>query len=242
MICKYFFLLENYILKKSNHVITISEQFKKILVKDKINAKKISVINNWAPNKIKSIKTIKLKKKLIKIMYTGTLAFKHDPDFIFEIIKRFSDIAEFDFFCSGTGADILRLKQKQNKLKNLNLFPLISDKNYSKVLSTADFCLATLDVKTKNEFAVPSKVYSYIAALKPIIFIGPKNNSQFKIINKYNLGLAIKSKNIKLIKKIFIKFYKKKQNLIKINNNLKKYKKTNFEIKKISKKFTHILK
>ena len=97
-------------------------------------------------------------------------------------------------------------------------------------------------MKTKNEFAVPSKVYSYIAALKPIIFIGPKNNSQFKIINKYNLGLAIKSKNIKLIKKIFIKFYKKKQNLIKINNNLKKYKKKNFDIKKISKKFTHILK
>ena len=86
------------------------------------------------------------------------------------------------------------------------LRPLVSIKLYPKVLASADFFLGTINSYSK-EFAIPSKIYSYIAAKRPIIFISSAQNTQAKLIKRYGLGITISiNYRINDISKIIKKF------------------------------------
>ena len=249
LILNFFKIIEKNILKNSDFIIVNSKSFKDSLKRHNILNKNISIIENWPPKVINSKipkindwskKFIKNKNKK-KIFYTGTLALKHNPKLIYELAKKSEKDFDFYIFSSGTGFEDLKTLQKKNNLKNLILRPLVPMKLYPKVLASADFFLGTINSYSR-EFAIPSKIYSYIAAKRPIIFISSAQNTQAKLIKRYGLGITI-SINYKIndISKIIKKFSTNASLHKKTLINQIKYEKQNFRIDRIAKKFSKII-
>ena len=244
----FFKIIEKNILRNSDFIIVNSKSFKNTLRKYNILNKNISIIENWPPKIINSKipKMNNWSKKLIKnnkkkIFYTGTLALKHNPKLIYDLAKKSTKDFDFYIFSSGTGFENLKILQKKNYLNNLILKPLVPIKLYSKVLASADFFLGTIN-NYSREFAIPSKIYSYIAAKRPIIFISSTQNSQAKLIRKYELGISISiNNNINNICKIIKNFSTNTSHHKKILINQIKYEKQNFRIDLIAKKFSKII-
>lgn len=248
IILNFFKIIEKNILRNSDYIIVNSKSFKDTLKKYNIFNKNISIIENWPP-KIISSKIPKINnwsKKLTKnnkkkIFYTGTLALKHNPKLIYELAKKSEKDFDFYIFSSGTGFEDLKTLQKKNNLNNLKLKPLVSIKKYPKVLASADFFLGTINSYSR-EFAIPSKIYSYIAAKRPIIFISSAQNTQAKLIKRYGLGITISiNYRINDISKIIKKFSTNTSLHKKTLINQIKYEKQNFRIDRIAKKFRKII-
>jgi len=228
----------------SSKIITISNKFNKQLKEWGVNNKKISFIANWGNvsqikfNKKKNFKLTNhiFNKNKFRVIYTGTLAKKHNPNLLISLAESNSNI-EFVIFGVGTGFDYIK---SLNKIpKNLLLFKLQPFQKLNNILNTADLFIATLN-KDANEFSVPSKILNYLCAGRPIILNAPRENLASKIIIQNNCGAIFKDKDIKKITNYINYLKKNKKTYRKISLNCRNFAIKNFDIKKISSKFDKI--
>ena len=231
--------------KLSNGLIIISQDFKKILLEWNIKTKKIFFIPNWGnlkKIKIKKLnlvflKKLKLKKKF-RVVYTGTLGLKHNPNLIINMAQKNSDI-EFLISAAGSGYDDLK---KINHLpKNIKLLSLQPFNVFNKVLNCADVFLAMLNKEASN-FSVPSKILNYLCAGKPIILSAPKENLACKTILKAKAGKVFAPNNLKELNSFLTNLKNNKKLKLQMGKNSRKYAEKNFDIKKITNKFKKIFK
>lgn len=233
-------------LNKSDKIIIISKAFLKIINKWKIDSKKVLFIPNWGnltsinkkKNEFQNFKTIYgIDNKKFTLVYTGTLALKHNPNLILDIAKKCKDIQIIIF---GFGVGFENLKNYENLYENLKLFPLQPFNKFIEILGSADAFLAILNEEA-GEFSVPSKILNYLCAAKPIILSAPKNNLAAEIINISKSGKVFDKNENKDIPE-FINQLKNDLNLRqKLSINGRSYAEKNFNIEKISKQFEDII-
>ncbi|MAR65387.1 MAG: hypothetical protein CMB83_05650 [Flammeovirgaceae bacterium] len=232
--------------KLSNHIIVITDDFKKKLNDFKISKNKISIIPNWGDlnnifPKAKNYEFLKnsgLKKSDFIILYTGTLAEKHNPDLLKEIAKKNQNVK---VVVSGVGSGHDKLKNDIQLPKNMKLLPLQPYNKFNNILNSADILLATLEYDA-GEFSVPSKILNYLSAGKPIMLCAPKTNLASKYISESGSGSVFgknEERNIHLfIQNIFLN----KKLREKMSNNGRNYAEKKFSINEISLRFEKIIK
>ena len=237
-----FKLLEKKQLKKANRIIIISNNFIKKLKDWNISLDKIDYIPNWGnlesinysmSKNINFLKENNLDTKKFYILYSGTLAMKHNPELIIQIAKENKDIG---IIVIGVGSGFENLKNKQHLPNNIYLFPIQPFDKIDEILNSADICLGILN-DDASSFSVPSKILNYLCAGKPIILSAPKDNLASKIITDSNSGKVFDTNNIQEINS-YINYLKNNPEISqKIPINSRKYAVDNFNIEKISKKF-----
>ncbi|HVW99839.1 MAG TPA: glycosyltransferase, partial [Candidatus Babeliaceae bacterium] len=143
--------IERKLLKQSDHIITISDDFDDILLSWGISGEKISVIHNWGP--IDEIillpksnnwsRRLGLGSKFV-ILYSGTLGLKHNPMLIAEAAKKIvkDERILFLVISEGIGAEILQRQIHDMRLTNLMVLPYQDYKDLSMVLGSADILLS----------------------------------------------------------------------------------------------------
>ncbi len=242
-----FEFLEKKQLKETDKIIIISQDFKDTLIKWKIDENKIFFIPNWGNlrninfyenKKLNFLEENNLETDKFYILYTGTLAMKHDPDLIVEIAKKMMHIK---FLIIGFGSGYDNLKKRDNLPKNINLFPIQPFEKIDNILSSADLCLSILN-KEASTFSVPSKILNYLCAGKTILLCAPKNNLASKIIENSRSGKIFEPNNINNMIKFIQEIYEDKNLKKKYSINARKYAEKNFDIKNISQKFEKIFK
>jgi colanic acid biosynthesis glycosyl transferase WcaI len=232
--------------KIADHLIIISDNFLNQLNKWKINNNKISIIQNWGNldqikfNKDKDFTFLKennLDVNKFYILYTGTLALKHNPYLILEIANCNPNI---EIVVVGIGSGYQKLKINKNLPKNIKLLPLQSFDKMNNVLNSADIFLAMLN-SDAGDYSVPSKILNYLCAGKPIVFSGPKNNLAAKIIESAGAGSVFDPDNFHDLNKYINKLEKDNETRDLLSKNARNYAEKNFEIKYINKKFEKII-
>ncbi len=149
-------------------------------------------------NIISSIETTKFgkieKDDRFKIVYTGNLGIAQDSDFIIDFIKKNRSSDKLSFIIAGHGNKMNELKHLADDLNfdNLYLFDFLHDDEYEKLLLLADLFLLSLKQELSG-LASPSKLYSYLAAGKPIIAIVDKNSRFAEFILNENIGVVCDS-------------------------------------------------
>jgi len=240
-----FYFLEKKQLNKSNQIIIISKEFEKYLIKWKINKKKIHYIPNWGNisqinnESVKDKKyasKIKINSKIFTIIYTGTLALKHDQNLLIELSLANPN---YQFIIFGVGKGFENLKKKENLPENLKLLGIQKFIYMNSVLSIADIFIATLS-SDAGKFSVPSKILNYLCAGKPIIFCASKNNQTSKILKKFNCGKVFEDGNIGKISNFINEIKKNKKLRKQIGLNCRIYAEREFNLNKISNKFNKI--
>lgn len=201
LIGSYFNRLEQRLWRESEHIVAITDDFLPYLSRAGVTADRMTAIENWAPldelplyDKVNdwSLHHGLADKKCF--LYSGTLGLKHNPSFLVELAKTFSDQSDVRVvvISEGQGADFLEESKRTFGLDNLLILDFQPFHVMPKVLATGDVLVALLEADA-GAFAVPSKVLTYLCAKRALLLAVPSNNLVARIVQDNEAGLASSS-------------------------------------------------
>ncbi|MHA1830111.1 MAG: glycosyltransferase [Candidatus Helarchaeota archaeon] len=251
----YYFIakhLERKILNETDLIFIASEKYIDILNNIKINSSKIFFIPfGYDDSAFRNISPIQFKR--FTILHAGTLYPGNyvNPIHFFQAIKLLLDERKdlsdkFQIIFCGKYPKYVEKLVKEMNLNNVQLLGFISKKSTIELMISSDLNLVLLYPKKETEIIIPSKIYEYMRAKKPILGLVPINGICAKLITQNKVGVVIDPKKIKEIKDFLIKkinyFIKSKKLVEYPDNEIKKYERLNltkrilYLIKKIEQK------
>jgi glycosyltransferase involved in cell wall biosynthesis len=190
--------MERDLLRESDAVLAVSEDYIPFLTNWDIPGAIITVQENWAPleevppqPKSNSWSRSHDLDRVPVLLYSGTLGRKHDPSLLVALADGLPD-ARVVVVSEGTGTE--RLRGPTRSMPNLTLLPLQPIDRLPEVLGSADVLLAILDPEA-TVFSVPSKVLTYLAAGRPILAAIPAANLAARAIQSAGAGLVVDPMN-----------------------------------------------
>jgi len=192
----YYRRLERGQLRDSDAVVAITDDFvlrASVWAGDKA---KVSVIENWA-----TLEDIQVGAKdnswsrehglhnHFTYVYSGTLGLKHNPNLLIRLARESDQDTRVVAVAEGVGVTQLKAAAFP-ALDALKLLPLQPVANLAKVLATGDVLVAMIEGDAGN-FAVPSKVQSYLCAGRPILLAAPATNLAARIVARENAGIVV---------------------------------------------------
>lgn len=197
MIGERYLKLERQLLRESDHIIAITEDFVPALAGFGVDRAKITVIENWAPRDELPVRPRNnawsrahgLDGKLV-FLYAGTLGLKHNPALLLRLAEHYrgrNDVRVV-VVSEGLGADFL--KEKGAGLPNLTLLPFQPFEKVPDMIASGDVLIAILEPEA-GIFSVPSKVLTYLCAGRPILGAIPTENLAARLITRERAGIAV---------------------------------------------------
>ncbi len=183
-----------------DRIVVISDGFKRNLLAKSVPEAKISVIPNWVDTEfLRPLpKDNPVSRKyglhdLFTVMYSGTISISS-----FETLVRILQAARFlaadpkiRVVIVGDGLKLpdLRARAEALKLPNVTFLPFQPYGDLPHLLASADALLVPLD-KDKSFLSVPSKLYNFLAAGRPILGLATEASEVFQIIRDAECGLC----------------------------------------------------
>jgi glycosyltransferase involved in cell wall biosynthesis len=189
-----FRLLERRVAHRSDHTVIISPAFKTLLGEWGVPADHMTIVENWAP-----LEEVPLRPRDNSwrrrlglnsnptFVYSGTLGLKHRPDLLYALAKSIGPRCNVVVLSEGVGRDWL---DEQPRLPNLFTVGFQPYECVPDVLASADVLVATLEIDA-GQFAVPSKILTYLCAGRPILLAGPKENLAASVLERSQAGLVV---------------------------------------------------
>jgi glycosyltransferase involved in cell wall biosynthesis len=188
--------LERRLLRRSDGVVIIAEDFRPLLRSWGVDAARVTVIENWAPlGELPELprdntwaREHGLEGKTV-FLYSGTLGFKHDPSLMLELAHWASDHDALAVVVSeGPGADWL--EEHAAPEDSLVLLPFQPYERLPEVLASADVLVAVLEPEA-GAFSVPSKVLTYLCAGRPLLAALPADNLAARVVERSGGGIVV---------------------------------------------------
>jgi len=189
-----FEVIEKMVASRSDHSVVIAPEFRDVLSQWNVPESRIAVIENWAT--IEEIPQISRENSWSRsqklgarpvLLYSGTLGMKHRPDLLYLLAERLQQECTVVVITDGIGRDYL---DRMPPLENLRILPFQPYDKLPEVLASADVLLATLEAGA-GQFAVPSKILSYLCAGRPVLLAGPRENLSASILQRSGGGLVV---------------------------------------------------
>jgi glycosyltransferase involved in cell wall biosynthesis len=195
---RFFEWIEKKLYQSADHIIVVTDTFKKKIIERGISEDKISVFKNGANlelfkprgRKIELEQKLKLENKTV-FAYIGTHGMAHGLDFILNSIKPLEEShPEFAFLFIGDGAEKKNLVQQAETLKLTNavFVDSVGKKEVVDYLSLMDVALVNLRKSDTFKTVIPSKIFEAAAMEKPIL-LGLEGETK-EIIENYNAGVC----------------------------------------------------
>ncbi|MGH3921950.1 MAG: glycosyltransferase family 4 protein [Pseudonocardiaceae bacterium] len=190
---------ERALLHQAAGVVSITADFLPVLQEWGVDARRCSVIENWAPlDEIEPrshdnawAREHGLNGKRV-VLYSGTLGLKHDPGMLLEMAVRGRGDPDLRVvvISQGLGAKWLVEERARLELKNLMVLDYQPYERLAEVLATADVLLALL-TSGAGVFSAPSKVLTYLCAGRPIVAAMPRENLGARRILEAEAGIVV---------------------------------------------------
>ena len=244
LIGSYYQFLERRQMLESDHIVHITNKFCEQTAKWGIDDKKISVISNWGaldeinlhPKYNAWSKKNNLNENLDRVIYSGTMALKHNPVLIENLAKNNPNI---EVLVIGSGVGVDYLQKLKSSIPNLIILPLQPFSEFDQVLSSGDVLVAVIE-EDAGKFSVPSKILSYMCAGKPIVLAAPSENLASQIISQSHSGVVVDSIDKEGFSKAVYELITDKIRSDTMGRNARKYAEKNFNIKTITDSFESI--
>jgi glycosyltransferase involved in cell wall biosynthesis len=136
----------------------------------------------------------------------------------------------------GVGRDWL---DAQPRLPNLFTLGFQPYECVPDVLASADVLLATLEIDA-GQFAVPSKILTYLCSGRPILLAGPKENLAADVIERSQAGIVVDPRHESAWIDAAEKLVTGQAYRESLGRNARKYAETEFDISRIARKFEAI--
>lgn len=195
----YYEHLERRLLRTSDGIVLITDDFTPVMESYGITRDKLHVIENWGP-----LREIPVRSKdnawarehdlhdKTCLLYSGTLGMKHNPNLLLALARHYQhqDDVRIVVVSQGLGAEWLARQRERHGLNNLILTGFQPYAVLPDVLGTADVLLAILEPDA-GVFSVPSKVLTYLCAKRAVLLAVPPNNLAARIVETNDAGLVV---------------------------------------------------
>ncbi len=200
---------EKWIYRHSDNILVISEGFKRNLLEKGVDPLKIKIIPNWVDTDL--IRPLSknnafaakhgLDEKFV-IMYSGTISISSIKtlEHILAAAKQLQAETDILFVIVGEGLKKAELKEKAQsmKLDNVLFLPFQPYCDLPFLLASSDLLLVPLD-KEKSLLSVPSKLYNFMAAGRPIFGLAHKDSEVKNLISKTGCGICVPPDDVERI-------------------------------------------
>ncbi len=195
---RYYLGLERSLLRQSDQVVLITEDFSPILRAYGVDASRVRVIENWAlleetPARPRTNAWAQARglAEATCLLYAGTLGMKHNPDLLLRLALAFRQRPDVRVVVvsQGLGADWLKARKAEHGLDNLVVLGFQPLEQVPDVLATADVLVAVLEPEA-GVFSVPSKVLTYLCAARPLLLAVPPENLAARIVARHQAGVV----------------------------------------------------
>lgn len=192
----YYRAKERRLFRRSDALVVIADDFRAVLNAPPWNVGRtdIEVIENIAPldemppfPRDNDWSLANMRPGRQRIVYTGTLARKHNPDMLLALARSLD--VDVWLFSEGSSPDYVAARAQAEGLDNLFVRPWLSVGDLPKALAAGDMLYAVIEADA-GVFSVPSKVLAYLAAGRPILASLPPDNLAGKTILKAGAGLV----------------------------------------------------
>ena len=198
---KFSYALENALYNTSDHIISVTENFKKSIINKGFPAKKISVVRNGSDL---SFKKVNVPQGLIDkynpsdnfiIVYAGNLGIAQNLTTVLKAAVKLKD-ENILFLMLGSGPEENDLKafSKVHKLDKVVFTGMVQKKDVSEYLSLADFGIIPLKNISVFKRTIPSKLFDYMSASLPIL-LGVQGEAK-EILVQSKAGIAFEPDNV----------------------------------------------
>ncbi len=168
-----------FVYRTTSHIVVPSPGFKRRLVKKGLPEDKISVVHNYADedtyyplDKSEEIKkSLCVKNSDIIIVYAGNIGEPQRLDTLIDSMKLIKNRSDIKLFIIGDGSCKQSLEQKclQENIESIIFFPQMLPEEVNHYYSVADALFFQLENQIIWNDTIPSKVYAYMLAGRPII-------------------------------------------------------------------------
>jgi colanic acid biosynthesis glycosyl transferase WcaI len=240
-----FIALERMLLRKSDAIVTISEDFLPVLYGWALPPEKIHVIENWAP--LDELPLLPRDNPWARdhgladkrtVLYCGTLGLKHNPRLLLELATRLrlEEDVRVVVVSEGLGSEWLREQARTVKAENLVLLGVQPYDRFPEVLATGDVLVAVLEPDA-GVFSVPSKVLSYLCAGRPLLASVPSANLAARIIRLNRSGIVVEPHDVEGFVTAAARLLERPSLRAGLGRRARQYADTTFDISRIGDRF-----
>jgi glycosyltransferase involved in cell wall biosynthesis len=160
------------------------------------NQYRLKVLYNWAllaeidlpPTNWRA--RLGLEEKTV-FFYGGNIGVAQDIDNLFRLAVRFAQRTNIHFLLVGSGTEMARLNNSiaTQGLRNIQVLPAVSQKEYLSMISEFDVGLISLEARLKTH-NIPGKLLSYLYWGLPVLASVNPGNDLFDILNGNRAGFC----------------------------------------------------
>lgn len=241
--------LEGAMLRASDAVVAIAEDFRPSLAAWGVDPARVHVQENWAaldelpprPKDNPWSRRHGLHDRPVAL-YSGTLGMKHNPELLAELARRLRARADarVAVISEGPGAEHLAAVKRAEGLDNLILLPFQPYADLPDAIGAADLAVAILEPEA-GVFSVPSKVLTYLAAGRPILGAIPAENLAARLIAREGCGVAVPPQDLAGFAAAADRLLEDQPALAAMGRRARGYAEAAFDIRLISSRFEAII-
>jgi len=203
-IIRFFEKVEVFLYRRSDHIVVVTQAFKRHIVGKGIAEKKISILKNGfdmaslrKPLDADLLEEMRAEFSLegrFVASYIGTIGMAHGVEILLEAARRCDD-PEIVFTIVGTGAERARIEEMQRELQlpNVRLIEKQPKNRVPYLLALSDVSIVHLRDTPVFQTVIPSKIFEAMALKRPIV-LGVRGESE-EIIRKAGAGIPIQPEN-----------------------------------------------
>ncbi|WP_137157865.1 WcaI family glycosyltransferase [Rhizobium sp. FKL33] len=180
---------ERSVLKRFNHVITISGKMADKLVEKGCSGKRITLVRNWVDldhifplageNAYRT--QLDLFTHDYVVLYSGNIGAKQGLDILLEAAKKLESNARIKFIIAGEGPVKLDLIEKYGNLNNVRFLPFQPHQKLNEFLNCADLH-ALMQEKGAADLVLPSKLGAMLATGKQIVVTADSGTELYEFL------------------------------------------------------------
>ncbi len=245
----YYLRLEESLLRRSDSVVLLTEDFTPIVQRWGVESHRTHVIENWAPladlpqaPKNNPWTEEKGLQRSLNFVYAGTLAMKHNPDLLLQLALRLRSHpdARLVVLSQGPGAEWLAQQKRERRLDNLTIMGFEPFARMPEVMGTADVLVAILEADA-GVYSVPSKVLAYLCAGKPLLLSIPSENLASRIVAIHEAGRVVAPDDVEGFVAEAERLARDPLLRKRLGANARRYAEETFQIETIADRFENVL-
>lgn len=198
--------LELFLCKRACRIVSVTNDFKNVLVSDGIDADKINVITNGF--QVGPLRKQPQNIDKFILSYFGTLGISQKVEETLVYAAKLNECCDgFLYKIIGEGAqrEVLERELATGQYPYVQLFHGMSQEKLEVYYEEAEMSVVSLVQNDNFSFTIPSKLFQIMGRGIAVLYIGPDGEAA-KIIRKYNAGLALcgtKKENLYILATFF---------------------------------------
>lgn len=193
--------VEQFMYKKADHIVPVTQAFRDRLLEYGISAEKMSVVTNGVDQSLFQPREINAQLRAdlgisgkFVLGYIGTHGMAHSLDFVVAAMGKLAD-PDVHLLCIGDGAEKKNVMSNAKKLNltNVSFIAPVSKEEVGEYIAALDAVLVPLRKSETFKTVIPSKIFESAAMEKPIL-LGVDGQAR-EIIEEFDAGLFFEPEN-----------------------------------------------